>query len=48
MLWVEAKNLGVSILIEQLRAETLVLKMKQVVEDKKYVVQLARSSPRPK
>ncbi|XP_036919069.1 UDP-glucuronosyltransferase 3A1-like isoform X1 [Sturnira hondurensis] len=33
---VEAKNLGVSIRMEQLTAETLVRKMKQVIEDKRY------------
>lgn len=36
-LWVEAKNMGVSILIEQLKAETLALKIKQVMGDKRYV-----------
>ncbi|KAM5330980.1 UDP-glucuronosyltransferase 3A1-like [Glossophaga mutica] len=33
---VEAKNLGVSILMEELTAETLALKMRQVIEDKRY------------
>ncbi|XP_054570300.1 UDP-glucuronosyltransferase 3A2-like [Eptesicus fuscus] len=33
---VEAKHLGVSIPIEQLKAETLALKMKQVIGDKSY------------
>lgn len=42
---VEAKHLGVAIPIEQLKAETLALKMKQVIEDKRYVVDLARGSP---
>lgn len=37
LLRVEAKNMGVSILIEQLKAETLALKIKQVMGDKRYV-----------
>lgn len=37
LLQVEAKDLGVSILIEQLKGETLALKMKQVMGDKRYV-----------
>nr|XP_010975899.2 UDP-glucuronosyltransferase 3A1-like [Camelus dromedarius] len=36
MLRVEARNFGVSIQLKQLKAETLVLKMKQVMEDKRY------------
>ncbi|XP_035876105.1 UDP-glucuronosyltransferase 3A1-like [Phyllostomus discolor] len=36
MIRVEAKNLGVYIRTEQLTAETLALKMKQVIEDKRY------------
>ncbi|XP_044242906.2 UDP-glucuronosyltransferase 3A2-like [Ursus arctos] len=36
LLRVEAKNMGVSILIEQLKAETLALKIKQVMGDKRY------------
>ncbi|KAF3828588.1 hypothetical protein GH733_004789 [Mirounga leonina] len=38
LLQVEAKDLGVSILIEQLKGETLALKMKQVMGDKRYLV----------
>ena len=34
---VEAKNFGVSIQVKQIKAETLALKMKQVIEDKRYV-----------
>nr|XP_008510332.1 PREDICTED: UDP-glucuronosyltransferase 3A1-like [Equus przewalskii] len=33
---VEAKNFGVSIQVKQIKAETLALKMKQVIEDKRY------------
>ncbi|XP_008510337.1 UDP-glucuronosyltransferase 3A1-like [Equus przewalskii] len=33
---VEAKNFGVSIQLKQIKAETLSLKMKQVIEDKRY------------
>ncbi|XP_016079995.1 PREDICTED: UDP-glucuronosyltransferase 3A2-like [Miniopterus natalensis] len=33
---VEAKNLGVSILTEELKADTLALKMKQVIREKRY------------
>ncbi|XP_037654895.1 UDP-glucuronosyltransferase 3A2-like [Choloepus didactylus] len=36
MLRVEAKNFGVSIQLKQLKAETLALKMKQVIEDKRF------------
>ncbi|XP_014415160.2 UDP-glucuronosyltransferase 3A1 isoform X1 [Camelus ferus] len=36
MLRVEARNFGVSIRLKQLKAETLALKMKQVMEDKRY------------
>ena len=45
---VEAKNLGVSILLEELTAETLALKTKQVIEDKRCVVDLAGGPPPPK
>lgn len=38
MLRVEARNFGVSIRLKQLKAETLALKMKQVMEDKRYAV----------
>uniref|UniRef100_A0A9L0RDB6 glucuronosyltransferase n=1 Tax=Equus caballus TaxID=9796 RepID=A0A9L0RDB6_HORSE len=34
---VEAKKFGVSIQLKQIKAETLSLKMKQVIEDKRYV-----------
>uniref|UniRef100_G3SLP0 UDP-glucuronosyltransferase n=2 Tax=Elephantidae TaxID=9780 RepID=G3SLP0_LOXAF len=36
LLRVEAKNLGVSVQINQLKARTLALKMKQVIEEKRY------------
>ncbi|XP_007951418.1 UDP-glucuronosyltransferase 3A2-like [Orycteropus afer afer] len=36
LLRVEAKNLGITIQLKQLKAETFVLKMKQVIEDKRY------------
>ncbi|XP_057565381.1 UDP-glucuronosyltransferase 3A2 isoform X2 [Hippopotamus amphibius kiboko] len=36
LLRVEAKKFGVSIQLTQIRAETLALKMKQVIEDKRY------------
>ncbi|XP_075864086.1 UDP-glucuronosyltransferase 3A2-like isoform X2 [Microcebus murinus] len=36
MVRVEAKNLGVSINLKELKAETLTLKMEQVMEDKRY------------
>ncbi|XP_006876608.1 PREDICTED: UDP-glucuronosyltransferase 3A2 [Chrysochloris asiatica] len=36
LLRVEAKNFGVTVLLKQLKAETLTLKMKQVIEDKRY------------
>ncbi|XP_019488517.1 PREDICTED: UDP-glucuronosyltransferase 3A1-like [Hipposideros armiger] len=36
MVRVEAKKLGVSIPFNQIKAETLALKMKQVIEDKRY------------
>ena len=33
---VEAKKFGVSIQLKQVKAETLALKMKEVIEDKRY------------
>ncbi|EHH26448.1 UDP-glucuronosyltransferase 3A2 [Macaca mulatta] len=36
MVRVEAKNFGVSIQLKKLKAETLALKMKQIMEDKRY------------
>ncbi|XP_045296319.1 UDP-glucuronosyltransferase 3A2-like isoform X2 [Leopardus geoffroyi] len=36
MVRVEAKKFGVSIQLKQIKAETLVLKMKEVIEDKRY------------
>ena len=33
---VEAKKFGVSIQLKQINAETLALKMKEVIEDKRY------------
>lgn len=44
----EAKNLGVSILVQQLTAEALALKMKQVIEDKRCVADLAGGPPPPR
>lgn len=44
---VEAKNLGVSILTEELKADTLALKMKQVIGEKRYIVELTRGSLAP-
>ena len=34
---IEVKNLGVSLQLKQLKAEMLALKMKKVIEDKRYV-----------
>lgn len=36
MVRVEAKKFGVSIQLKQIKAETLALKMKEVIEDKRY------------
>lgn len=37
LLRVETKHLGVSVQLKQLKSDTLALKMKQVIEDKRYV-----------